>query len=95
MSSPASFDACRDQSLRSRSGLSDENNRQAPLRLTSLVKMAAVIAALSLTVSCSAISKILTETGSEDEKWEETINKGSRIPLPPSVEDFEPGKELE
>lgn len=95
MSSPALHHACRNEPLCDPSGWSDGNNREGPPRPSSLVKIAAVVAVLSLSVSCSAISKILTDTGPDDGKWEETLTKGNRIPLPPSVDDFDPGRDTE
>lgn len=54
-----------------------------------LFKMVAVTASLLLVVSCSTVSKILTDSFPDEKSDSESVTGGSRIPLPPNVEDFD------
>ncbi len=54
-----------------------------------LVKTVAVTTSLLLMVSCSTVSKILTDSFPDEKTGSESVTGGSRIPLPPNVEDFD------
>lgn len=59
--------------------------------LERLVRTAAAVTALFLLVSCSTVSRILTDNVPGNGRAAESVTGGHRIPLPPTVEEFDRG----
>jgi hypothetical protein len=83
------FNACGEDSSRLGPDPTDGRGRGDRHCIGRLVKMIAVAASLLLVVSCSTVSKILTDSFPDEKIGSESLTGGSRIPLPPNVEDFD------